>query len=61
MPAYDELGPYQRARFEELMSQPMSEWPSDLSMWVARKTDRIAICGDVIADVVAGWIKTQPI
>ena len=42
---------------EELMEQEMRYWPESLQALAKDTVNRVGLCGDVMACVVADWIK----
>lgn len=41
------LSSEQMEKWNRLMNQPISQWPTDLQELVRRRTDKTGLCGDV--------------
>jgi hypothetical protein len=56
MANYDNLTPAQQARFDQLMTMKMGDWPDALRTWV--RDHGPIYCGDQMAHEVAGWVRS---
>ena len=45
------------AEHRRLMGMPMGQWPENLKAKVKEHVDRYMLCGEVVADAVAEWLK----
>ena len=45
--------------YNELMAARMKDWPPELIGYVNGALSGKAICGDVMAETVANWIKSK--
>jgi hypothetical protein len=58
MANYDSMTTDQKDRFTALMAQSVKFWPVELKQWVRQPGPEV-LCGDALADAVAGWVKAQ--
>lgn len=52
-----ELDNYELDLYLEIMRTPMGQWPEGVLDLAKRRTKKIGLCGDVLAQVVIDWIK----
>jgi hypothetical protein len=50
---------YELYMYNDLMESPMNEWPESLSEYVNKQAKKYGLCGEVISQAVAQWIKKE--
>lgn len=48
------------ALFDQIMATPGNLWPERLAESLTAKTRRYGLCGEVVAEHVADWIRSTP-